>query len=264
MRSVWLPRPRSVAGVSVAQCAALVLPFMFVAASDASRYAVLLVAALIAALAFEGAFAFLRGHGPSLDGVTTALVAAIVVPPEIALWQVITVVSLGAVLGELVFGGRGFGFVSPATVALALLVISFPELELSQPTRELALAVLPGGISLLALGLISGRVLLAVGLSAWACMYLSGQGTEPGQIAAALAFGLVFLIADPTSAASTNAGRWIYGALAGGLVALFSSQGVITSEAVIFAALMAAIFAPLIDHLVVLAHVWCRGRRSYV
>ena len=263
MRRDWLPKIHGVVGVSVTQCMALLLPFAVVAASDPGRYAALLIAGLIAALGFEGLFAVLRGHGPGLHGTTTALVIAIVVPPEIGLWQVFVVVSLGTVLGELVFGGRGFGFLSSATVALALLVISFPDIRMPVPTWELALSVVPGGVLLLALGLISGRVVLATSAAAWIILVLLGYWPEPGEIAIALSFGLVFLIADPTTAAATNLGRWIYGALAGGLVALFSSQGTINSEAVIFAALMVGIFAPLIDHLVVLLHVRRRRGRAH-
>ena len=70
----------------------------------------------------------------------------------------------------------------------------------------------------------------------------------------ALAFGLIFLISDPVSSATTDPGRWIYGALGGALIVVFSPVAGVTTEAVVFSALMASVFAPLIDHLVVLAH----------
>ena len=260
MTRFGLPRPHGVAGVTLAQAAALVLPFLFVAANDPGRYTVLFGVALVASLVWEWVFARLRKRPPSFHGLTTALVVAIVAPPEIAVWQVVVTVSLGVIFGELVFGGRGFGFLSPATVALALLIISFPELSLPAPTRELALATLPAAVLLWALGLISERVILSAVAATFAVLVASGQGIEPVTIATGLAFGLIFLICDPTMAAATNAGRWIYGALAGSLVGLFSVSG-ITTEAVIFAALMAGIFAPLVDHLVVLAHAYLRARR---
>ncbi len=152
----------------------------------------------------------------------------------------------------------------PRLVALALLVISFPQLSLPPASPTLAIATLPGAAVLLALGLISGRILVAavVGIAVW--MALGGQSAEPAALATGLAFGLVFLIADPISAASTNGGRWVYGALAGALVALFSPPGEIAPQAVVFAALTAGIFAPLIDRLVVIAHVAQWRRRHGV
>ena len=89
----------------------------------------------------------------------------------------------------------------------------------------------------------------------------AADGSDPAALGVALAFGLVFLIGHPVAAAATNAGRWIYGALAGGLIALFSQGGTDFAEAVVFASLMASIFAPLIDHLVGLGHAARRRRR---
>ncbi len=256
-------RPQCVGGVTLTQTVALVLPVVFVARTAPGTYATLLVAALIAALVWEGLFAVLRRRGPSLHGLTTALIVTVLIPTDLAVWQLIVAVSLGVILGELVFGGRGFGFLNPATVALSLLLISFPQVQLPAPTQDLALATLPGAVVLLTLGLISWRTILAATFAAAALLAIRGHGVDPEAIATALAFGLIFLICDPTSAAATNAGRWIYGALAGGLVVLFSPDAALTSEAVVFAALMASVFAPLIDHLVVLTHSRLRRVRQY-
>jgi Na+-transporting NADH:ubiquinone oxidoreductase subunit B len=179
----------------------------------------------------------------------------------VLLWQAVVAVSFGVVLGELIFGGRGFGFVSPATIAIAVLLISFPQIALPVASAELAIASLPGGALLLLLGLVSWRVMLSV--VAAAGLALLPAGVDPVAVATALAFGLVFLICEPTSAASTNPGRWVYGALAGGLCVLFSPSGMITTEGLIFAALMSSIFAPLIDHIVILAHGYWRQRRHH-
>ena len=256
-------KPQSVAGVTMAQTVALVLPVVFVAQTAPGTYATLLVAALITALVLEGLFAALRRRGPTLHGVTTALIFTVLIPTDIAIWQLILAMSLGVVLGELVFGGRGFGFVNPATVALSLLLISFPQVQLPAPTQNLALATLPGALVLLSLGLISWRTILATTFAVAALLAIKGHGVDPEAIATALAFGLIFLICEPTTSASTNAGRWIYGALSGGLVVLFSPAAALTSEAVVFAALMASVFAPLIDHLVVLTHFRLRRARRY-
>jgi Na+-transporting NADH:ubiquinone oxidoreductase subunit B len=256
-----LPGARSVAEITLAQSAALILPLGVVTMADTGRLAHLGVA-LGAAFFFELVFAVLRKHSLSSHGVTTALIVTVLAPPETAIWQMIVVVSLGVVLGELVFGGRGFGFLNAGTVALALLVISFPQAQLPASTQTLALATLPGAILLLALGLISGRVLLGVALGSLATMIASGQSVDAVALANALAFGLVFLICDPIAAAATSLGRWIYGVLAGGLVVVFSPEAGIAAQAIVFAALLAGLFAPLIDHLVVLDYV--RRRRGRV
>lgn len=253
--------PPSVGGITLAQSISLILPLAVVAKYDMSHLAHL-GAALGAALVFENIFAALRTGNLSFHGVTTALIVTVLMPPDIASWQVIVVVSLGVVLSELVFGGRGFGFLNAATVALALLLISFPQVQLLAPTQTLALATLPGGLLLLALGFISVRVLLGAVVGVVAGLVVSGQSLDAVLIVSAIAFGLLFLICDPVSAAATSVGRWIYGALAGGLVVIFSPEGGITTQAVVFAALLAGIFAPLIDHLVVLAHA--RRRRGRV
>ncbi len=249
-------------GVTMVQILALCAPCAVVVAGDLVTRLPILIAAVIAALGLEALFAVLRRRDPGVDGLTTALIFATLCPAETAIWQVAVCVSLGVVLGELVFGGRGFGFLHPATVGLALLVLSFPQLGFAPPSQALALATLPGAAMLLALGLISGRVLLAAVATAAGLYALGGPVTAPLALATGLAFGLVFLIADPVAAASTTTGRWVYGALAGGLVAVFSPPGEITSQAVVFAALMAGIFAPLIDRLVVIAHV-ARWRRRH-
>lgn len=253
--------PRSVGGVTIAQCVALIAPLAVVATADPERFALNLVAALVAALVWEGIFATLRRRVLSFHGVTTAFIVAVVLPPEIAIWQIVFAVSLGVILGELVFGGRGFGFVQPAAVALSLLLISFPELQLRQSTTALAVATVPGAVLLLLMGLISWRVLVGAIIASAVLLALRGAEMEPVTVATAMAFALVFLVCDPISAAATPIGRWIYGALAGGLVIVFSPPGAPTAEAMVFAALMASVFAPLIDHVVILIHARREMRR---
>jgi Na+-transporting NADH:ubiquinone oxidoreductase subunit B len=61
--------------------------------------------------------------------------------------------------------------------------------------------------------------------------------------------GLFFMATDPVSAAQTQAGRWIYGALVGSLIALirvFSAW----PEGTMFAILLGNTFAPIVDYLI--------------
>ncbi|MCO4847854.1 MAG: RnfABCDGE type electron transport complex subunit D [Yoonia sp.] len=259
MRLLVRSARNSLGGVTLAQATALVLPVVIVAQAQPSRYAILLVTALLSTLIWEAVFAALRKYPFSFHGLTTALIFVVMIPPTLPLWQLVLMLSLGVILGELIFGGRGYGFINPAVVALCLLVFSFPQVQLPPASQSLALAVVPGAVWLLLLGLISARVIAGTVLGIVGLMFLGGTGVHILTIGTALGFGLIFLICDPTGAAATNPGRWIYGVLAGGLIILFSGGQNPTADSVVFAAITASVFAPLIDHLVVLGHAKWRG-----
>lgn len=255
---------RSVAGVTTAQVVALLPPVCIVIAASPAAEVRLALAALVAALFWELLFTGLRRRSVSFHSATTALIVLVFCPADIPLWQVIFGLSAGIVLGELVFGGRGFSFVSAAVVSLALMIISFPELGFRPASDQLAIATLPGALLLLAAGLVSLQVMLAAFAAALAALALLGQGIVPVTTGTALVFGLTFLIADPCAASATAAGRWLYGTLAGALAVLFSPVGGITSEGIVFASLLASVFAPMIDLAVVRIHINWRRRRGHV
>jgi Na+-transporting NADH:ubiquinone oxidoreductase subunit B len=79
-----------------------------------------------------------------------------------------------------------------------------------------------------------------------------------------LAFGMVFMATDPVSAAMTNKGRWIYGALIGFMAVLIRVVNPAFPEGIMLAILFGNIFAPLIDHFVVQANVKRRLQRSEI
>ncbi len=248
------PFRTNLAGVTLAQVAALVAPSVVTGLADPVGYALVLATALLTVWFWEGLFAAVRKRSPGGHGITTALIVSILAPSDHALWQLALALSLGVVLAELVFGGRGFGFLSPAVVAASLLVFSFPEVALVPSTTNVAIATIPGAVLLLFLGLISWRVLLSTAVGTATFLVLTVDVLDAPTVAAAIAFCLVFLVCDPTAASATNPGRWIYGLLAGGLIVLFSGDPIPSTEGIVFAALIASIFAPLIDHLVVLAY----------
>lgn len=252
--------PARVRDVTLFQALALVPPVV-AGAWSAPAEALVFLAAALTALLWEVVFAGVRKHPFTAHGLTTALIFAVFCPPDVALWQVAVAVSLGVLFGELIFGGRGFGFVSPAALSLALLIVAFPDVALRAPTPLIAVLVLPGLALLLIAGLVSGAVLVAVGLGVAALLAITGQAIEPVVLATALSLGAVYMIADPTAASATPLGRWVYGILAGALVAIFSPGGILSQEAVVAAALLASVFAPLIDHGAVLLHV--RIRRTH-
>lgn len=189
-----------------------------------------------------------------LNGLTTAIIVTVLVPADLPIWQLVLVLSLGIILGDLIFGKRGFSFLNSATVTLSLLVFSFPEVQLTAPSQLVAISTLPSAFLLLFLGLISWRVIASTIVAILVFMLISGYVVDVVVLYTALIFGVIFLISDPFSAALTNPGRWLYGLLVGSLIGLFSAgvEFAIRPESIVFAALLGSIFAPLLDHLVVL------------
>lgn len=78
------------------------------------------------------------------------------------------------------------------------------------------------------------------------------------------AFGGVFMITDPVSAAQTETGKWIYGFLGGFLAILVRTVNPAFPEGVMLAILFLNIFAPLIDFYVVESNIKKRLKRSKV
>jgi Na+-transporting NADH:ubiquinone oxidoreductase subunit B len=75
------------------------------------------------------------------------------------------------------------------------------------------------------------------------------------------AFGTVFLATDPVAAATTNPGRWGFGILVGTLTVIIRVTNPAYYEGVIFAILLASIFAPLFDFIVVERNIKRRRER---
>lgn len=245
-RSGWTP-----ARVTLAQLIALAAPLgVSLAERGAAQMAVLIIA-LVTCLVWELAFALIRGRPLSCHTATVALIFAVLVPETLPLWQVAMAASFGVVFGELVFGGRGYGIVSGAAAAAGFLVFSFTGAGLATVSGAMALATLPGALLLLLGGLISWRVLVSA-VAVLIAFGLAQDGTGNLLLVLTTAvFGLVFLVADPVAAASTQLGRLVYGVLAGVLIVLFDTiEGpAIAPAAIVFACLLANLFAPLIDYL---------------
>lgn len=76
------------------------------------------------------------------------------------------------------------------------------------------------------------------------------------------AFGMVFMATDPVSAAMTNTGRWIFGALIGFMTVIIRVVNPAYPEGIMLAILFANLVAPLIDYGVIQANVRRRVRRA--
>lgn len=136
-----------------------------------------------------------------------------------------------------------------------------------------ALAALLGGLFLIITGIASWRVMLSFFLGGLAMAFIFNLAGGDGDyymslnpihqlVLGGFAFGMVFMVTDPVTAAQTNTGKFIYGALAGLLAILIRVANPAYPEGVMLGILMANVFAPTIDHYVVQANIKKRLKRA--
>ena len=132
------------------------------------------------------------------------------------------------------------------------------------------IAILIGAFILLVTGVGSWRIMLSMTLGALGMgLLLNVAGTnEYSQMPAyyhlimgGFAFGAVFMATDPVTAAQTNTGKYIYGALAGIMVVIIRVFNPAYPEGTMLAILLMNVFAPLIDYYVVNANMSRRQKR---
>lgn len=256
--------PINARALSVAELAAIALPVGVALFERGSGWLWTLVAAVLTTLLWQRVFADARRRRLNPDGLIVAIVCAIALPTSASLWQVALSLSFGIVVGQEIFGGRGRNFLNPATVALAFFIFSFPGVPLDAITPRVGLAVIPGAVLLLAIGLISWRVVAGafLGLAVVATVTVAGLPPVMTEVPASFLFVVVFLAADPVAAASTNPGRWVYGLFFGGVTALLAGAEAPRLETVVLVALLAGVFAPLIDSGALAVHAYQRRRRD--
>jgi Na+-transporting NADH:ubiquinone oxidoreductase subunit B len=75
------------------------------------------------------------------------------------------------------------------------------------------------------------------------------------------AFGMVYMATDPVTAAMTNTGRWVFGALVGGMTVLIRVVNPAFPEGIMLAILFSNMFAPTIDYFVIQANIRRRMKR---
>lgn len=226
------------------------------------RFLPVLLACLLAVAITETVYAAVRRRQVEPGWYLPAWLFALLLPAGTPLLQAATAVTLGALLGRLVFGGAGKHFASPALVGALLLYSAHPEIfEVSPFGENAALACLAAALYLATTGTVSWRTLVGgiVGLTT-AAFIVSAAGAEfaaPWRqhlASGAFAFGLVFLASEPGSAPLTPAGRWFLGITTGVLTVLIRSFDPSHPDGVLHAILLAALFAPLAD--------WLAARRA--
>ncbi|NOY37659.1 MAG: NADH:ubiquinone reductase (Na(+)-transporting) subunit B [Chlorobi bacterium] len=108
-------------------------------------------------------------------------------------------------------------------------------------------------------GLIMGLILNLWGANA----YMQVPAWEH-LVMGGFAFGMVFMVTDPVTAAQTETGKWIYGFLTGIMAILIRVLNPAYPEGVMLAILLMNVFAPLIDHYVIEANIKRRLKRVKV
>lgn len=160
---------------------------------------------------------------------------------------------------------------------------SISAFESAWPIWESFMGIIPGSIgetSVLAI-LIGAGLLLYTGIGSWKIMvsFVLG-GLAVGALAQAtavnpymelsalnhmviggFAFGAVFMITDPVSAAQTSTGKYIYGFLGGALSITIRVFNGAYPEGVMMAILFMNVMAPMIDHYVIQSNIKRRLKR---
>ncbi|MDD3764340.1 MAG: NADH:ubiquinone reductase (Na(+)-transporting) subunit B [Nevskiales bacterium] len=135
-----------------------------------------------------------------------------------------------------------------------------------------ALAIFVGGAFLLLTGVANYRIVFGMfaGMVVTALLFnMIGSDSNPmfsfpwywHLTVGGFAFGMMFMATDPVSAAHTDTGRWVFGALCGFLVVLVRTVNPAFPESVMLAILLGNIFAPLIDYAVIKSNIARRQRR---
>lgn len=135
------------------------------------------------------------------------------------------------------------------------------------------LAILLGGLILIATGIGSWRIMLSVFGGGLVMGYIfnifavNEYMTMPFYyhfIMGGFAFGAVFMATDPVTAAQTNKGKYIYGFIIGVLAVLIRVVNPAYPEGMMLAILFMNVFAPLVDYYVIEANIKKRLKRIKV
>ena len=203
-------------------------------------------------------FMLARAQPPSFAAIITALAFAMLAPEELGVFRLVLGLSFGAVMGELVFGGWGRNVVNPATVALSFLGFGFQGFDWPVFDVPVVWTAFPAAVIGVATGVMPAAVLFGAVATGVVALTL-GVPIEAAMPAAGIV--LVLLVVDPVTSAATTLGRWLNGAIYGGLVILFAAgwSGAAPVQIAVAAALLASLAAPLLDEIAV--NLWIVQRR---
>ncbi len=135
------------------------------------------------------------------------------------------------------------------------------------------LAIFIGGLILLVMKIAAWRIVAGVmlGMIGISLMFNAiGSDTNAAfaipwhwhLVMGGFAFGMMFMATDPVSASMTNTGKWIFGAVIGGMAVMIRVANPAFPEGMMLAILFGNLCAPLIDHFVVQANIKRRLARN--
>jgi Na+-transporting NADH:ubiquinone oxidoreductase subunit B len=75
-----------------------------------------------------------RKHEINEGFFVTSILFALIVPPELPLWQAALGITFGVVLAKEVFGGTGKNFLNPALAGRAFLFFAYPGRSPAMPS----------------------------------------------------------------------------------------------------------------------------------
>ncbi|MEM1072964.1 MAG: NADH:ubiquinone reductase (Na(+)-transporting) subunit B [Pseudomonadota bacterium] len=148
---------------------------------------------LVAGGLWEVLFATIRRHEVNEGFLVTSMLYALIMPPEVPLWQVALGISFGVVIGKEVFGGTGKNFLNPALTGRAFLYFAYPA-QMSGDTIWTPVDGFSGATSL-AVAAADGYQTIVTQGTTWMDAFV---GIEQGSIgetsALACLIGLAFLL----------------------------------------------------------------------
>ncbi len=199
--------------------------------------------------------------------------------PALVAWAFMSMAYSGSMNGDSVWTAvDGYTGATPLAMALSDGVPSLAAQGITWQSAFLgtipgsmgetsAFACLIGAAVLLITGIAAWRIITAIligviGLSSLLCLFNpAAMGGGWHLVLGGLAFGIVFLATDHSSAALTIKGQWISGLLIGILVVTVRVFNPMMPESVGMIILFGSVCAPLIDRLVINAHIKKRKMR---
>ena len=142
---------------------------------------------------WEVLFATVRGHEVNEGFLVSSMLYALILPPNMPLWQVALGISFGIVIGKEVFGGTGKNFLNPALTGRAFLYFAYP----ASMTGDSIWVAVDGYTAATPLGLAANGGLDAVYAANYS-WFQSFLGFEPGCLGEtstlAILIGAAFLL----------------------------------------------------------------------
>lgn len=257
MRDNWLAKPGSTHGYL---SLALIPPLLFRLIEDGADLAParlgLLGLAFLVAYAWSGVFNAGQWQKPDGSQISFAMLFVLLLPAPVGWGGTLLATSFGWVFGREVFGGKAV--LSPALVALAFAIFSFPKegyetqsILSAEASPLLALSCLPGAVWLGWKRLLPWRIVIGALLGATLASMLFNVSGGPAWwqhlILGSFAIGVLFLAAAPENAPRIELARWLHGAMVGVLIIVIRLTNPEQPDGVVFAALLGGLFAPLLD-----------------